>query len=339
MAAPTTRLASPPAPAGPQTAPCAVPRAAPPAPGPWPHRCAVTTAVATVFLLVAGALVTSTASGDAVPDWWFVPISYGTLLPPAVGAVWIEHGHRLVATAVGLLTIALLLALRRDDRPWVRRLGPVALTAVVLQGVLGGLRVLKIFPPPVAATAHAALAQAFFGLTVAIAVFTSPGWRRATLRSAGDPGADDDRGLLWLAAATTALVFLQAVAGAVTRHTGSAITVHVYGAMVVMAAVALTLGAAGANPALGRPLRRTAFGLAAGLALQLALGLVSFLIVARGGHHAYDAPLATLAVLTGHLLVGALFLATSLVLTLWAWRPAGCPPAAAPGTTAMRGAA
>ena len=119
------------------------------------HRFAVATAVATLFLIFAGGLVTSTESGLSVPDW---PLSYGRLMPPMVGGVFYEHGHRMVATAVGILTILLAVWLsRREPRAWVRRLGYAALAAVVAQGVLGGLTVLFLLPMAVS-VAHACLA-------------------------------------------------------------------------------------------------------------------------------------------------------------------------------------
>src|SRR5213079_182823 len=101
-------------------------------------------AAATLFLIFAGAMVTSTGSGLAVPDW---PLSYGRLMPPMVGGIFYEHGHRMVATTVGLLTIGLVIWLtRREPRAWVRRLGWAALAAVVAQGVLGGLTVIFLLP-------------------------------------------------------------------------------------------------------------------------------------------------------------------------------------------------
>src|SRR5687767_5859274 len=135
-------------------------------PGPRPearsralHRYAIVTAVATLLLIVAGGLVTSTESGLSVPDW---PLSYGRLMPPMVGGVFYEHGHRMVATAVGLLTVVLAVWLaRREPRPWVRRLGWLALAAVVAQGLLGGLTVIYLLPTAIS-VAHACLAQAFF---------------------------------------------------------------------------------------------------------------------------------------------------------------------------------
>jgi len=80
--------------------------------------------------------VTSTDSGLAVPDW---PLSYGTFFPPMVGGIFYEHGHRMAASFVGLLTLILAIWLGiKEKRVWVRYLGYCALGAVVLQGILGG---------------------------------------------------------------------------------------------------------------------------------------------------------------------------------------------------------
>src|SRR5213593_1666798 len=104
------------------------------------HRLAAATAAATFVLLFVGGLVTSTGSGLAVPDW---PLSFGQVFPPMVGGVLFEHGHRLAASAVGCLTLALALCtVLAHTRPGVRALGLLALFAVILQGILGGVTVL-----------------------------------------------------------------------------------------------------------------------------------------------------------------------------------------------------
>jgi len=141
------------------------------------HRFAVLVACATFFLIIAGANVTSHDAGLAVPDW---PLSFGRLFPKMVGNVFWEHGHRMIATAVGLLTIVLAIYLQmRERRRWVKRLGWIALAGVIAQGLLGGLTVKMNLPLAVSA-AHATLAQLFFLTTVSIAVFTSPRWIAAT---------------------------------------------------------------------------------------------------------------------------------------------------------------
>jgi cytochrome c oxidase assembly protein subunit 15 len=276
------------------------------------HRFAVFTAGATVVLLVAGALVTSNDAGLAVPDW---PLSYGTWMPPMVGNIFYEHGHRLIAASVGLLTIILAVWLwLREPRRWVRRLGLAALATVVLQGILGGVTVLFLLPRPVS-IAHATLAQVFFSLAVSLAVFTGPAWQSPTERR-----RDSSRPPLFdLAAATTLLVFLQLILGAAYRHSLVDITPHLAGAIAVVFLVVRTARRVRAQhdglPALRRP-ARLLLGL---LWLQLALGGAAYwsrLATANAPQPEFYMVALTVA----HVVVGALLLATSLVLTLHAHR-------------------
>ena len=190
------------------------------------HRFAVFTACCTLFLLVAGALVTSNDAGLSVPDW---PLSYGSLTPPMVGGIFYEHGHRVIAACVGMLSIALAIWLWRvESRPWVRWLGVAAVGAVVAQGILGGLTVL-FFLPPAISSAHAALAQLFFCTILSIALFTSSWWERSHPVAAdfGSPRLHS------LAAATAVAVFVQLILGAAFRHKGFGIYPHLAWAAVV----------------------------------------------------------------------------------------------------------
>src|SRR5687767_8079859 len=149
----------------------------------WRHAWAMLTCAATLVLIFIGGLVTSTGSGLAVPDW---PLSYGMLMPPMVGGIFYEHGHRMVASFVGLLTLILAVWVsRRESRRGVRRLAWVALGAVCVQGLLGGLTVLFFTPLPIS-VAHACLAQTFLCLTVALTYVTSREWA-----GAGDAVAED----------------------------------------------------------------------------------------------------------------------------------------------------
>ena len=186
------------------------------------HRYAVCVAACTALLVFAGGLVTSTGAGLSVPDW---PLSYGMIFPPMVGNVLYEHGHRMIATTVGLMTIVLAIWLqRREARPRVRRLGWLALAAVVLQGVLGGITVLLMLPPAVS-IAHACLGQTFFCIVVAIAVLTSPSWQAAPAPPAALAGSGTTRAL---AVVSAAAVFLQLVLGALMRHTGAGLAIPDY---------------------------------------------------------------------------------------------------------------
>src|SRR5882724_1549578 len=181
------------------------------------HRLAVATAASTFVLLFVGGLVTSTGSGLAVPDW---PLSFGQVFPPMVGGVLFEHGHRLTATLVGCLTLVLALWMAiGEPRPAVRAAGLLALFAVVLQGVLGGVTVLYKLPLAVSVT-HACLAQAFFCLTVVLATVTGPAWA-----SPPAPVASDGPPLALLTGATTAIVFGQLILGALMRHMGAGLAI------------------------------------------------------------------------------------------------------------------
>src|SRR5207249_1545476 len=141
----------------------------------WLHRFACLLAAATFLLIIAGASVTSNRAGLAVPDWpeTYLQPMWRFPLHKMVGGIFYEHGHRLLASAVGLLTTALALwtFFGQRDR-LVRRLGIAALAVVLLQGLLGGLTVKFLLPPPVS-IAHAALAQAFFCIAIALAMVTS----------------------------------------------------------------------------------------------------------------------------------------------------------------------
>src|SRR6185295_7013050 len=101
------------------------------------HRFTLLVTGATFVLIVAGALVTSHGAGLAAPDW---PLFFGQVFPAMVGNLFWEHGHRLIATSVGFLTVILViwLHLGGESRAWVRRLGLVALVGVIAQGLLGG---------------------------------------------------------------------------------------------------------------------------------------------------------------------------------------------------------
>jgi len=185
-------------------------------PSPWRHRFAVLVLLSTLLLIFVGGLVTSKGAGLSVPDW---PLSYGMLMPPMVGNVFYEHGHRMVAATVGLLTLCLALwTWRAEPRRGIRWLAWAALLAVVLQGLLGGLTVLFLLPTPVS-VAHACLAQTFLCLLVALTYATSREWQDAPERSV------DTGGVRALSLFATGLVFGQLLLGAVVRHTGSGLAI------------------------------------------------------------------------------------------------------------------
>ena len=292
------------------------------------HRFAKFVAGCTVLLVLAGSLVTSTDSGLSVPDW---PTTYGWNMftfPPSkwVGGILYEHGHRLIASSVGFLTIVLAAWLwMAEPRRWMKWLGVGALGAVVAQGVLGGLTVM-FFLPAAISTAHAGLAEIFFCMTVAIALFTSRGWIDGY-----DGHLADDPSLRRIATATTALIYGQILVGATMRHTGAGLAIpdfplmfghvwpthwdakiavhfaHRLGALLVAIAVVSTAVAVFTRTRI-RELRRPAGLLIALVAVQITLGALT--VLSR----------RDVWINSVHVVCGALVLTTSLVLTLRTWR-------------------
>jgi cytochrome c oxidase assembly protein subunit 15 len=279
---------------------------------PWLHRYAVLVAACTLALVVAGALVTSNGAGLSVPDW---PLSYGKLMPVMQGGVLYEHGHRMVATTVGILTIVLAIWLwESEKRRWLRNLGWIALGAVILQGVLGGLTVLFLLPKPVS-VGHACLAELFFATMVSIAVFTSPGWARG-------PQLVDDSGrphVRTLALAAPIAVFCQVALGAAARHQAIGILPHVLGALVVSLIVLYTaiviLTQYPGHPALGRVARN----LIAITAFQVLLGISAYLSRIITSEAVRPVPVMV-GFTVAHVAMGALTLAASVVLAIQVYR-------------------
>jgi cytochrome c oxidase assembly protein subunit 15 len=281
----------------------------------WPHRLAVMTACATFPLLFIGGLVTSKGAGLAVPDWP-TTFGYNMFLYPwskMVGNIFYEHSHRLIASGVGLLTIALALSLwLQEHRKWLRWLGVIALVLVVIQGVLGGMRVVLLEHS--LAIVHASLAQAFFALAVSLALFTSAEWREEVTDR---PPADSNR-LRRLAAFTTGLIYLQVFFGAVLRHTGLRLDAHLLFAALIMVHVLLLVIRIMNSYSDNSRLTRPAVFLTAMLIVQVFLGTVSYLAKFTT---LLRMPVDAMVIFTTtHLAVGALMLVTSLVLTLRSYR-------------------
>lgn len=181
----------------------------------WLRRFTKTVAAATLFLIFAGAMVTSTGSGLAVPDW---PLAYGMFFPPMIAGIFYEHGHRLIAGTVGFLTVIQAIWLQRSEpKRFVRLLGWWSLGAVIAQGLLGGLTV-KLLLPPAVSIAHAGLAEIFLCLNMSIAFFTSEAFRRMR---ASSPVVAPTRAAIVL----PILVYVQILAGALVRHLGAGLAI------------------------------------------------------------------------------------------------------------------
>lgn len=180
------------------------------------HRFAQSLVVLTFCLITLGGLVTSHDAGLSVPDW---PTTYGHNmftfpLSGMVGGIFYEHGHRLLASGVGFLTIILAVWLTiSESRRWMKVLGWTALAAVIVQGILGGLTVLYFLPAPISVS-HAGLALIFFCMTITIAFAASPRWAKRF----PNPGAGRDP-LFRFAVVMTGILFIQILLGAGMRHT------------------------------------------------------------------------------------------------------------------------
>jgi cytochrome c oxidase assembly protein subunit 15 len=288
------------------------------------HRLAVLTAAATCVLIVFGGLVTNTGAALAVPDW---PTTFGhnMFLYPwsgMVDGVFYEHSHRLLGALVGVLTLALAAALwPRGGR--LRALGVVAVAGVILQGVIGGLRVILLTDG--LAMVHGPLAHAFFALVVALALLTSARMATPAPALAGATRA--------LALAGAALIYLQIVFGALLTHAGR-IDLHLAGAVAVFVLLPIvTARLRRTGDVVAAPAARLLLAL---LGLQLLLGAGSYLsrfsaVWIPGGQ-------ATMLMLpVAHRLAGALILAAAVVLAVRA--RSGPRPAPALTTTPALGVA
>ena len=288
-------------------------------------------ALSTAVLIFAGGLVTSTGSGLSVPDW---PNTYGWFmftfpLEKMVGGIRYEHSHRLIASTVGFLILVLAIWLwRAEPRSWVRRLGYIALAAVITQGILGGITVLWYLPDPIS-IAHASLAQIVFCLTTAIALFTSRGW---TGNDSHQTAAVDDATLRKVTLMTAAWIYVQILIGATMRHTDAGLAIadfplafgqlipphwdpkiaihfaHRVGALVATVLILAATGHVFYHHRRRGELVRPSLLLLVLLSAQITLGAFT---VWSGKHYIINSL---------HVVTGACVLATSLVLTLRAHR-------------------
>ncbi len=305
------------------------------------HRFATALACLIVLLIAAGALVKSKEAGLSVPDW---PLSYGSFSPPhwwRIDTVRAEHGHRMFAGTIALLTVLLAILLQRGERrAWVRRLGWAAVGAVLAQAILGGVTVL-LFLPPAVSIAHAGLAELFLCTVTCLAVVTGRSFWATPERVV----PAETRGLASLAAATTGMIYVQILLGAVMRHNGAGLAIpdfplafgrlvpdhfdfkigihyaHRLGALTVAILVLWTAARVLSRFRAERTLALPALGMVGLVALQITLG--ALVVLTRK------------AVLpnTVHVATGASLLATSLVLSLYSRRLARAAALSAALTT------
>jgi cytochrome c oxidase assembly protein subunit 15 len=281
---------------------------------PWLHRYATLVAFCTFLLIIAGALVTGNDAGLSVPDW---PTSFGTFrMPRMVGGIMYEHGHRMIAGFVGILTILLAVWVwRKDSRRWLRWVGFAAVLAVLAQAVLGGITVL-FFLPVAISTAHATLAQIFLCLAASLSFFTRADWKwdETKVEDASSPS------LQLLTAVTTGVIMVQLILGAVFRHSKEGmITPHVVGACVITLLVGWVVSTILMHFTSQPELLQPALLLGALLVAQLFLGVGSYFMKMAAASAPQPLP-PVVDVTTAHVALGALILVTSLYLTYQARR-------------------
>jgi cytochrome c oxidase assembly protein subunit 15 len=309
----------------------------------WPHRVAVILCCATFPLIWVGGLVTTYDAGMAVPDW---PTTYGYNLFVYPWKTWlfgpfdlfIEHGHRLLGAAVGFLAIGLVIAVfRYDRRSWMRWAAVAMLAFVIVQGLLGGLRV-RLDERGVAMI-HACFGLATFAFAAAMATCTSRSWYAGEW-NAGEP-TDSIKPLvgsrlLQLAVLTAAMTYLQVVLGALLRHIPvlaapgvfrAAVLLHIVCGLAVVAHVLMLAFRARKRNCDLPSIRRRVQLLSLLVMVQVALGGATW--VMKYGWPAWFANQAFAAsftiqanslsqalVTTLHMAVGALILSVSVVIAL-----------------------
>ena len=296
----------------------------------WPAVFVRVAVVATLLLMAVGGLVTSKDAGLAVVDW---PNSYGYnmfLFPLSkmTGGIYYEHAHRLFGALVGLTTLVVAIVLQRiDERAWVRRLAWFAVVMVIVQGILGGLRVTghptlsaspaDVSPNIVLAVVHGVLAQIFLGTLVALAVFTTRRWSQ--------PAEHSEHASRTLPVFLVGVLMIQLVLGAIQRHLAAGLMIHIVMAMfVAVIAIATGVRVSAMDPPV-QPLQRLGKGITHLVGFQLLLGLGAF-IGTRIDPSISSFSLFAVGATTAHQWTGALLLAWAVALMLWSCRTAAPAP-------------
>ena len=305
----------------------------------WRHRFTILAVLITVLLMAWGGFVTTIEAGMAVPDW---PASFGSYDPFKTGfqdpndpaAQWwdrlpilAEHGHRLLGALAGIVTLLLAgWTWWSDRRSWMHKLGFFALFLVIVQGVLGGLRV--VFNSIDLAIVHAGTAQLFFATLVAMTLFTSKGWLQADDLA---PETSSLNKLRWLGLGTVAMLFVQIMLGALLRHEGAGVEpafvlTHIAGALTVVILCSIVFVYVYKNHWGNRLLRRSAQLLLGSVFLQFFLGFTAYGVILMELQAGRQSALQ-IGINSLHLIVGALLMGTAVGLTLLSLRTSRTDPA------------
>ena len=294
----------------------------------WTAMLTKVAVVASFLLVVAGGLVTSNEAGLAVVDW---PNTFGSnmfLYPLSrmTGGIFYEHAHRLFGTLVGLATLAVAVRLwRTDARSSVRAVAALAVVLVVVQGLLGGLRVTgrltlstaaeDMAPSIGLAVLHGVLGQVFLALMVALSAATSRRWRSAPAAEPAVSAAGDRT----LQAALICALLVQLVLGAIQRHLAQGLLIHITLAAIV-AVVAIVVGARAWGLYNGSwPVQRLGQLLMSVVGVQVALGIAA-LAVTQGRAVVGHPTTLEVTLATAHQAVGAGLLALAVLLAAWTRR-------------------
>ena len=274
------------------------------------------TACFSFLVIMAGASVTSNDAGLSVPDW---PTSFGYLVkvPHLVGGVRFEWSHRMVAGSLVVLTLAIAAwTLLVEKRSWLRKLAVAALGTVIAQAILGGMTVLFLQPPAVS-SAHAALAQTFFCVAVCIAMFTGQTWVEEVPKVEFDSRRPS---LFTLTLLSIVVLYVQLILGAMFRHRGMSWWPHVAHALVVTVVLTWTAVRALSVYSKIEAVRKPALIMLSLMIAQLCLGFAAFLTRVAWGRDAVQPELAMVTATVAHVAVGALLLATTVILSIQVWR-------------------
>jgi cytochrome c oxidase assembly protein subunit 15 len=323
------------------------------------HLLAVILTVAVFPLIWVGGLVTTYDAGMAVPDW---PGTYGEnmfaykawLFGPF--DLMVEHGHRLLGSLAGLLSIGLVAAAWRwERRRWFVVWTIFVLLAVIAQGVLGGVRVL--LDARTFAMIHGCTGPLFFALATATAVMSSRWWIERPQAAAGLHKATENESnadqanpavlgqnatggwVLWLAPVLLLFSYLQLVMGAQLRHATGLLGhkafkgfVHTHlGLAGVVFVLALLLGLMAAfSGRMPAKVSRVAVLLSFVVLVQLGLGIGTWIVNYALPWPELNASLASYTIhakgywesliVTAHMATGSLIISLATVVALRAWR-------------------